>query len=224
MTSSSIEVSFSIDENTVTSVDTGAPIAAYEADGTQTDSNYEPYPIGTLLHKDEVGRPQIVVDNASHMPIITANSSQTWALNRQSLRRESLIFNKPTQFGRFHQPLNWLPSDTISEIWGTLQLIVGGKDVTFFRSHPTEMGAWSSNEPNGDAACSIAFPQISWFERPNHGELSWIQDGKDVNIILIRPNGTRKTLFEGMLVGLGLGGDGQGLGITLDVVWCPISG
>jgi len=197
MDASSVDVSFSINENIVTSVDTGVPLSAYIADGTETDSNYVPYPIGTILVKDEIGRPQIVVDNASHMPMLTVNSSQTWAVNQKPLRRESLIFNKPTQFGRFHQPINWKPASIISAVWGKLQLIIGGKDVTYFRSHPTEIGAWSSNEPNGDAACTFVFPQISWFERGSHGELWWIHDGIDVSIILIRPNGSRKSLFEG---------------------------
>lgn len=214
--SPSVEVTFSIDSGIVTSVDTGVPVGSYEADGTQIDGTYTPYPVGTVLKNDEDGHPQPAGDNVSPNPTITVNATQSWSVLETELRRESLVFNKPSKFGRFHTPINWTPINTISEVWGKIQIIIDGKDVTYFRAHPSEMGPWSSNEPNGDAACSIHFPQISWFERPNHGELAWIAGGVDVEIILHRQNGSRKTLFEGLIVGVGH--DGQGIGITINVL------
>jgi hypothetical protein len=172
--------------------------------------------VGTVLLNDGDGHPKLSGDNVSPNPTITINATQTWAVSEVELRRESLLFNKPAIFGRFHIPVNWTPVNKISEVWGKIQIIIDGKDVTYFRAHPSEMGPWSSNEPNGDAATSIHFPQVSWFERPNHGELAWIAGGVDVNIILHRQNGTQKTLFEGLVVGVGH--DGQGMGITVNVL------
>lgn len=211
-----VDVTFSVLTGTVTSVDTGVPVDAYEADGTQVDDDLVPYPVGTVLVNDEDGHPQVAGDNVDEAPTITVNSTETWSVAEQTLRRESVLFRRPGTFGRFHQPLNWVPYKTVSEPWGKIQLIVGGKDVTYFRSHPTEPGAWSSNEPNGDAATSLHFPQISWFERPGRGKLRWLDGGKDVNIHLVRPDGSRKVLFEGLVVGVSL--DGQGIGVTVDVL------
>lgn len=212
----SVDVTFVIAGGTVTSVDTGVPVGSYPADGSQIDYTNTPYTPGTVLLNDGDGHPQPAGDNISPNPTITVNATQTWSVVEAELRRESLLFNRPTKFGRFHTPINWTPVNKISEIWGKIQIIVGGIDVTYFRAHPSEMGPWSSNEPNGDAATSIHFPQISWFERPNHGELAWIAGGSDVDIILHRQNGSRKTLFEGLVVGLSH--DGQGMGLSINVI------
>ncbi|MGV8972723.1 MAG: discoidin domain-containing protein [Rhodoglobus sp.] len=214
-----VDVTYAVAGSVVTSVDTGQPVGAYPADGSQTDpATNVPYDPGTVLVNDPGGFPQPADGNQSLSPIITLNSTQTWAVVEEPLLRNSLVFNRPTVFGRFHQPVDWLPVNEIVATWGKIQVIIDGKDVTYFRDHPAEMGPWSSNEPNGDAATSIYFPQISWFERPNHGELAWIEGGNNVDIRLVRPNGTRLTLFEGMVVGVGH--DGQGIGITVNVIGC----
>lgn len=214
-----VEVSYSISGAIVTSIDLGVPPGAYIANGTQVDPNtYTPYEPGTILVDDANGFPQPVVDNQDPNPVVNINSTQTWEVHEEPLRRESLIFERPTNFGRFRQAVDWVPVSKISEVWGTIQIIIAGKDVTYFRDHPAQMGAWTTNEPNGDAATSVFFPQISWWERPNHGELDWIQAGKDVNILLVRPDGSTKTLFEGLMVGQGH--SGKGLGISIDILGC----
>lgn len=214
-----VDVSYSIAGSVVTSIDLGVPVGTFPADGTQIDpETYAPFVTGTLLVNDAYGFPELVTTNQDVNPVISVNSTQTWKVKEEVLRRESLLFNRPTKFGRFRQAIDWVPVNTLSSEWGKIQIIIGGKDVTYFRDHPAEMGAWSSNEPNGDAATSVYFPQISWWERPNHKELAWIEGGKDVTILLVRPNGTKKTLFEGLLVGLGY--TGKGLGLTVNVVGC----
>lgn len=215
----SVDVSYSVAGSVVTSVDLGVPVGTFLADGTQTNPETNiPYDPGTPLIISINGQPEPVTTNQNPSPVITVNSTQTYAIKEEPLRRESLIFNRPTKFGRFHQAIDWVPFNTISAVWGKLQIIIGGKDVTYFRDHPAQMGTWSSNEPNGDAATSVFFPQISWWERPNHGTLSWIEAGKDVTILVVRPNGSRKTLFEGLLVGQSH--SGKGLGISLDILGC----
>lgn len=213
-----VDVSYSIAGSLVTSVDLGVPDGSFSADGSQIDPiTNAPFNLGTVLVNVD-GFPEPALTNQDPNPVITINSTQTWAITEEVLRRESLIFNRPTKFGKFRQPIDWVPVDTISTEWGKVQIIIGGKDVTYFRDHPAQMGPWSSNEPNGDAATSVFFPQISWWERPNHNDLAWIEGGKDVTILLIRPNGDKKTLFEGLIVGLGY--SGQGAGITVNVLGC----
>ncbi len=212
-----VDVSYSSNGTTITSVDTGVPTGTYEADGSQINPETEmPYEPGTPLYNDENGQPQPATTNQDPNPVVYVNSTQTWAILEAPLRRESLIFDRPTKFGKFREAIDWVPVNTISSEWGKLQIIIGGVDVTYFRGHPTELGSWSSNEPNGDAATSITFPQISWWERPNHGEISWTQAGKDVTILLVRPDGSTKTLFEGLNVSHVY--NGQGLGVGLDVL------
>lgn len=152
----------------------------------------------------------------SDVPVIGINTSETWAYEPVVLKRTSLIYEKPTEFGKFHQPRNWMPIDEIIEEWGTLQLIMDGKDVTYFRDHPVEIGSWASNEPNGDAAFSVYFPQISWFERPGYNDITFVQGGNDVELILHRPDGSTKTLFEGLIVGHAY--SGQGIGVSYDIL------
>lgn len=201
----------------ITSADTGISPTVYAADGSQinpaTNIAYDP---GTILQNDQFGVPQLATTNQDPNPVITINSTQTWAVTEEPLRRESLIFDAPTKFGNFRQPIDWLPVNTISAAWGQIQIIIGGVDVTYFRSHPAEMGPWSSNEPNGDAATSIHFPQISWWERLTHGDTTWASSGSDVNIILVRPDNSTKTLFEGLIVSYVY--NGQGAGVSLDVL------
>lgn len=195
----------------------GKPQVAYVADGSQIDPfTGIPYPVGTVLIYDEFGNFQPVDTNQVSGAIVTENSTQTWGVTVQPLRRESLIFNKPTKFGRFKEPNDWVPVNTISEEWGVIQIIINGVDVTYFRNVPTEMGPWSSNEPNGDAAASIYFPQISWWERLTYNDTDWALAGSDVTIQLVRPDNSTKTLFEGLLVSHIY--NGQGVGVAFDIL------
>lgn len=214
-----VDVSYSIAGLTVTSVDLGVPVGTFLADGSQIDpETLAPFVSGTFLNYDEDDILEEVFTNQDDEPVVTVNSSQTWTVSETSLRRESLIFDRPTQFGKYRRPIDWIPVNQISAEWGKIQMIVGGRDVTYFRDFPAEMGPWSSNEPNGDAATSVFFPQISWWERPKRNHLSWMRQGSNVTILLIRPNGSRKTLFEGLVVGWGY--SGQGHGVSLDILGC----
>lgn len=92
--------------------------------------------------------------------------------------------------------MTWAPSSTILEDWGRLRLVVGGTDVTFYRDVPAQVISWSQAEPFGDLAMVVGFPQITTFEALP----SWLYDYANADLELVRPNGTRKVLFEGMFV------------------------
>lgn len=95
--------------------------------------------------------------------------------------------------------MSWEPTSVGRSDWGHLQIVVDGVDVTFFRDIPTQVGGWSNGEPFGDSTASIRFPQITPFEAPGQGSLSWMKDWADVDIYRVRPNGTTKILWEGLL-------------------------
>lgn len=94
--------------------------------------------------------------------------------------------------------MTWQPSSTVSEDWGRLQVIVGGRDVTFLRDVPCVVESWEDAEPFGYGPAVIAFPQVTPFEQLGVGDLAPFTDWADVEIRLIRPDDTTKVLWEGL--------------------------
>lgn len=74
--------------------------------------------------------------------------------------------------------------------------MIGGTDVTFFRDVPCQIKGWSSSEPFDDAAMVVSFPQITPFEALP----AWLTDFANADLELVKPDGTRKTLWEGMFI------------------------
>ena len=151
------------------------------------------------------------------VPLATVNTSEVWAVKASTLYRTSRIYDPPTAFGQFKQRLGWTPVDELFEEWGTLQVIINGQDVTYFRDFPCEVGTWITNEPNGYVGTSLRFGQISWFERMGKLDLAWAEGGNDVDIILHRPDGSRSTKFEGLIVGQGYSGN-NAMGVVINVL------
>lgn len=59
---------------------------------------------------------------------------------------------------------------------GHYRVLVGGKDVTYFRGVPTPEPTWQLLSPGLYGPGALTFPQIkaAW-ERPGHGDLTWLQ-------------------------------------------------
>lgn len=91
----------------------------------------------------------------------------------------------------------WSPIQLSAGKWGRLQVLFGSTDVTYFRNVPVQVEAWESTEPFGDSVLSVTFPQITVFETYGAAPL-WLFNGQQVTIRLIRPNGTKKNLWEGL--------------------------
>lgn len=119
----------------------------------------------------------------------------------RALSRVSAVMPAPVLVdGR---PSGWAPTSIVEENWGRLQVVVGGTDVTFFRGVPTIVESWSSAEPYGDATGVIRFPQITPFDTPGTGALSWLVDWANVEINRVLPDGTTtEVLWEGLLPAL----------------------
>lgn len=97
--------------------------------------------------------------------------------------------------------MSWDPEVDIGQ-WGRLQIVIDDTDVTFFRDVPVQVVSWSSGDPFDDASCVLRFPQVSPFERAGVGELSWLKGHNLVDINLIRPNGNKRVLWEGMIASI----------------------
>lgn len=88
----------------------------------------------------------------------------------------------------------------IPEDVGTLHVLVGGKDVTYFRDALTLPANDRAEEPFGDSTARIDFPQVTAFDVPGEGDVSWMVPGARVELVLKRPGGTVTRLWAGHLV------------------------
>lgn len=89
----------------------------------------------------------------------------------------------------------WQPVVTVGEP-EDVRVIVNGVDVSAQRGVVTDIGGWESGAPFDDKTASVRFPEIKTFEALP----AWLPDGADVDVILVRPDGSRTTLWEGMFV------------------------
>lgn len=89
-------------------------------------------------------------------------------------------------------PTPWAPSSVDRYVGGQAlyTVVVGGKDVTYFRNVPTQLTSYSSADPFGDSTAQITFPQISIFDDIGNGDLHWLKDFADVTIYLFQWPGT----------------------------------
>lgn len=118
-------------------------------------------------------------------------------------------FTMPTnpaldQFGR-PDSATYVPSSMEENVWGGLQIVVGGVDVTYYRSIPTQVTGWSYAEPFADSAAQIVFPQIS----PMEALPSWLDEYAEVEIVC---DATGEIVWEGLAEEPGWGD--KGIGIT----------
>jgi peptidoglycan hydrolase-like protein with peptidoglycan-binding domain len=91
----------------------------------------------------------------------------------------------------------WSPIQLSGGKWGRLQLLFGSTDVTYFRQVPTTIETWENTDPFGDSELMLTFPQITVYDHLGVAPLAWLFNGQQVTLRLIRPNGTRKNLWEG---------------------------
>jgi hypothetical protein len=90
-------------------------------------------------------------------------------------------------------PTPWAPTTVTESTIGHFRLFIhppGARavDVTFFRNQPIQIDSYSSADPFGDSTLTFSFPQISPMEATGSGELDWLRDFADVDLILIPPN------------------------------------
>lgn len=91
----------------------------------------------------------------------------------------------------------WSPIQLSGGKWGRLQILFGSADVTYYRNVPVLVENWSSTEPFGDSTLVLTFPQITVYQNVGSG-FPWLFNGQKVTIRLIRPDGSKKNLWEGI--------------------------
>lgn len=72
-------------------------------------------------------------------------------------------------------------------------------DVTFFRNIPTKVVSYSYSDPFSDAVAVLSFPQITIMDSLGDGDLYWLKDFTDIDIVLIKPNGNTVVVWEGFV-------------------------
>jgi hypothetical protein len=89
---------------------------------------------------------------------------------------------------------------------GTLRIYAtppGGArtEVTYFRGAPSQILSYGSTDPYGDGTAQLSFPQIGIFDDLGQGDLAWLAEFTDIDILLDGP-ARIQTVFEGHVVSL----------------------
>lgn len=109
------------------------------------------------------------------------------------------------------------PEVVTKEDWGYIQIKMGGQDVTYFRNVPTMVRSWSSADPFGDSSCVINFPQIGPHDSFGSGDLAWFTDFMNIDLWHVQ-GGTKKKLWEGLVVSQGIEQTANGYSVTATAV------
>lgn len=129
------------------------------------------------------------------------------------VKRVSVVYPEP-DLNDFGRPVDWEPEDATRENWGRLRVLINNVDVTFYRGIPVQIGSWVDNEPFGYARAAIRFPQIS----PMEALPDWLADWVNVDIYLVRPNGTQKLLWCGLFADEEDGANETDSGLEIQVI------
>jgi putative peptidoglycan binding protein len=87
-------------------------------------------------------------------------------------------------------------------LWGSFRLVVGGKDVTYFRGVPAQIGGYQLTEPYGFGPADFGLPQLTPFEVDawGTGELRWMGNGKPVRLVQVDADGSFvRKVWEGLV-------------------------
>ena len=177
------------------------------------------YPTGWTLDVSRAGH--VYLKTSAHAKIIPGNSSYAggiknpltddWVIapidstlpSSVALTRVSPIMPTPiVNYKGRPDPSIFIPTSVITETVGWFQIIIGGKDVSFFRNSQPIVKSIIDAEPFGSISASITFPQITIFEAfTANNDLEWLANNPDIEIYLVNTNGVRiASLFEGFLV------------------------
>lgn len=160
------------------------------------------------------GSGYVAAGGVGSLGIVVPTDEAPTGIEEAFVWRVSEIYDEPELDDR-GLPVNWVPTDVIREKWGRLQLVVNDVDVTYFRGAPAQVSEWGSQEPFGDDTAVVKVPAVSPFEQLGTGALTWLRDFPNVTVNLIRPDGSKKPLFEGLGPSID---DRGGMGVGLELV------
>lgn len=90
----------------------------------------------------------------------------------------------------------------LTGLWGSMRLFVGGKDVSYFRGIPAQIGSYQLTEPYSYGPADFALPQLTPFEvdQWGTGELKWMGNGKPVKLVQVDASGAKvRTVWRGFV-------------------------
>jgi hypothetical protein len=95
------------------------------------------------------------------------------------------------------------------DLWGSLRLLVGGRDVTAFRGVPVQLGGYQLTEPYGYGPADFSFPQVPPMEKAGTGDLAWLRKGATAELIQVDVDGARvRRVWRGVVARLARSGGG----------------
>lgn len=114
------------------------------------------------------------------------------------LRRVSEVWPTPTLDANGF-PVDWAPTSRVDQIYGRIQVVVEGTDISTLFGAPLPVPSWSRGEPFGSLSATIRVPQITAFHQLGTGALSWCRKGANVDIRLIRKGQDNVRAFCGYI-------------------------
>lgn len=112
------------------------------------------------------------------------------------LRRVSEVMPTPT-LNADGFPVGWEPTSVVDEVYGRVQVVVEGTDISQLLGKPLPVPRWTRAEPFGSVSATITVPQITAFH--NLGSFGWCKKGANVIIRLIRKGQTNVRRFDGFI-------------------------
>ena len=116
--------------------------------------------------------------------------------------------------------MSWLPSTTAVN-WGTFRVTAGPHggsltDVSYLRGVPCEVEHLSWADPFGPETATIRFRQVTGFDTPGTGDLSWLARWNELNVEKLAPDGTTTTRkWEGQIAAWDVEHDAKSSSIVL---------
>jgi hypothetical protein len=92
--------------------------------------------------------------------------------------------------------------DLAGEAWGSYRLFIGGRDVTFYRGIPAQIGSYQLIEPLSFGPADFMLPQLTMFEVDEWGTgaLKWFDIGKRVVLKQVDASGAVvRTVWRGFV-------------------------
>ena len=106
-------------------------------------------------------------------------------------------------------------SKTVQETLGRLRVVIGGRDVTFFRGGLVHVTEIRREEPFGSIQAQVRIGALTPFEDLGTGDTAWLTDGANVDIDLVLPGGATVNMFEGLIPSIQDNLVAKGTGVTL---------
>ena len=92
------------------------------------------------------------------------------------------------------------------------------REITLFRGAPVQIGSVTTQDPFTEVTASLSFPQITVFDAPGEGDLSWLVPNADIDIVWQNVGGYDFVWrWEGYIASYNFSLSGQDSAFTMDL-------